>query len=152
MSRIANEQVMVLLGLLLIGVGLYASTFGQVFSSTDLAQSPVFFPRIILVLWIGLSLLALVQALWSPSGNPTVANWWRVLVLLLASVVYTNVIGREGFFLPSVVFAAISLPIFGIRNPVTVAFYAIAVPGALVLFFNHMLKMPLPVSRFTHLF
>jgi hypothetical protein len=72
--------------------------------------------------------------------------------LIVASLIYTNVIGREGFFLPSVIFAVICLLTFGIRNPLVILGYAVAVPGALVLFFNHLLSMPLPVSRFSHLF
>ncbi len=152
MNRILNERVFVLLGLFLVGAGLFATTFQQTYTSVDTAQSPVFFPRIILTLWMGLALIALVQTLREVHANAPVASWFRLGVLLVASVIYTNLIGREGFFLPSVAFAAISLPIFGIRNPLLVAVYAIAVPGALVLFFNHMLSMPLPVSRFTHLF
>lgn len=152
MNRILNERVFVLLGLFLVGAGLFAATFQQTYTSVDTAQSPVFFPRIILTLWMGLALIALVQTLREVHANAPVASWFRLGVLLVASVIYTNLIGREGFFLPSVAFAAISLPIFGIRNPLLVAVYAIAVPGALVLFFNHMLSMPLPVSRFTHLF
>jgi hypothetical protein len=152
MARIFNERVMVLLGLFLVAAGLYASTFGQDYFGVDTAQSPVFFPRIILMLWMGLSLIALFQTLQVVEGTAPVASWSRLGLLLIAAVIYTNVIGSEGFFLPSVIFAAISLPIFGIRNPLIVAVYAIAVPGALVLFFNHLLSMPLPVSRFSHLF
>ncbi|SHI06298.1 tripartite tricarboxylate transporter TctB family protein [Marivita hallyeonensis] len=152
MNRILNERVFVLLGLFLVGAGLYASTFQQTFTAGVAAQSPVFFPRIILTLWMGLALIALVQTMQRTEANAPVASWSRLGLLIVASVIYTNVIGREGFFIPSVIFAAISLPIFGVRNPLLVALYAIAVPGALVLFFNHMLSMPLPVSRFTHLF
>ncbi|MEL7213182.1 MAG: tripartite tricarboxylate transporter TctB family protein [Pseudomonadota bacterium] len=152
MQRILNERVAVLLGLLLTAAALYASTFSLSFSSAGSGQSPVFFPRIILSLWMGLALIALVQCLRTSEPNAPVARWWRVWVLLIAAVIYTNVIGREGFFLPSMVFAMISLPIFGIRNPLVVIAYAVAVPGALVLLFNHGLSMPLPVSRFTHLF
>lgn len=152
MQRIFNERILVLLGLFLIAAGLYASTFGQNFSNTETAQSPVFFPRIILILWMGLSIIALVQTASQQETSAPVASWGRLCLLLLASVIYTNTIGSEGFFLPSVLFAAISLPIFGIRNPVLVAVYAIAVPGALVLLFNHALGMPLPISRFSHLF
>ncbi|MFK7867736.1 MAG: tripartite tricarboxylate transporter TctB family protein [Roseobacter sp.] len=147
-----NERVLVLLGLFLTAVGLYASTVGQSFSSVETAQSPVFFPRIILALWMGLALIAIAQEMRKHEANAPLASWMRVAVLVIASVIYTNIIGREGFFLPSVVFAAISLPLFGVRNPAIVAFYALAVPGALVFFFNHLLSMPLPVSRFTHLF
>lgn len=152
MTGILQERVLVLLGLLLVGAGLYASTFQQSFSSVETAQSPVFFPRIILALWMGLALLALVQTLRAAEVNASVDSWSRLGILLVSALIYTNLIGREGFFLPSVAFAAISLVVFGIRNPLIVAFYAIAVPGTLVLLFNHVLSMPLPVSRVSHLF
>lgn len=152
MHRIARESVIVQCGLLIAGIVLYASTFSQSFSATDLAQSPMFFPRIILVLWIGLSLIALVQTRGMEKTTTPIANRARIGIVLAATLIYTNVIGAEGFFIPSVIFALICLPAFGIRNPVVVVLFAVAVPGGLVLLFNHMLGMPLPTSRFTHLF
>lgn len=152
MTRHLNENVLVLLGLFLAAAGLYASTIGATYFGEGVAQSPMFFPRIILILWMGLAALGLIQALRTTAPGKPVASLWRVGILVIACVAYTNLIGREGFFLPSVVFAAICLPVFGIRSPWRVALYALAVPGALVLFFNHTLKMPLPVSRFSHLF
>lgn len=152
MNRIVNERVIVQLGLLITAVALYASTFGQNFSSTDLAQSPMFFPRIILALWIGLNLIALVQTILASQASTPIASWARIGIVVVAAMLYANVIGSEGFFLPSVVFALICLPAFGIRNPLLVGLFAIAVPGALVLLFNHTLGMPLPTSRFTYLF
>ncbi len=152
MQRIANERVIVQLGLLIVAVALYASTFAQSFSASDLAQSPMFFPRIILTLWIGLSVIALVQAIRKDDRATPIASWTRIGIILVAALAYTNVIGSEGFFLPSVVFALICLPAFGIRNPLLVGLFAILVPGALLLLFNHTLGMPLPTSRFSYLF
>ena len=152
MQRIANERVIVQLALLITAGALYASTFGQSISATDLAQSPMFFPRIILVLWMGLNVIALVQTVLAQEDVGAIASWVRIGVGVVAALVYTNVIASEGFFLPSVVFGLICLPAFGIRNPFLVILFAVAVPGALVLLFNHTLGMPLPVSRFTHLF
>lgn len=152
MQRFANEPVIVQLGLLIVAVALYASTFGQSFSASDLAQSPMFFPRIILTLWIGLSLIVLVQVIRTEERTAPIASWTRIGVILIAALIYTNVIGSEGFFLPSVVFALICLPAFGIRSPLIVMLFAVLVPGALVLLFNHTLGMPLPTSRFSYLF
>ena len=152
MQRFANERVIVQLALLLVAVALYASTFGQSFSSSDLAQSPMFFPRIVLTLWIGLSLIALVQAVRTQADVAPIASWTRIAVVLISALIYTNVIGSEGFFLPSVVFALICLPTFGIRKPFIVAAFALLVPGVLVALFNHSLGMPLPTSRFTYMF
>lgn len=152
MQRIAQETVIVQLGLLLTAIALYASTFSQSFSDADLAQSPMFFPRIILVLWAGLSLIGLIQSVRSDHATAPIASWARIGIILVATLIYANVIGTEGFFIPSVVFALICLPAFGIRNPILVALFAFAVPGTLVLLFNHTLGMPLPTSRFTYLF
>lgn len=152
MQRFANERVIVQLSLLLVAVALYASTFQQSFSASDLAQSPMFFPRIILVLWIGLAVIALIQTLRAQQKNTPIASLARAGIVIVAALIYTNVIGSEGFFLPSVLFALICLPAFGIRNPLLVGLFAVLVPGALVLLFNHTLGMPLPTSRFTYMF
>jgi hypothetical protein len=152
MHRFANERVIVQLGLLIAAVALYASTFVQNFSASDLAQSPMFFPRIILTLWIGLAIIGLFQSIRANEATTPIASWTRIAVILIAALIYTNVIGSEGFFLPSVVFALICLPAFGIRNPFMIALFAVLVPGALVLLFNHTLGMPLPTSRFSYMF
>ncbi|WP_308916630.1 tripartite tricarboxylate transporter TctB family protein [Jannaschia sp. LMIT008] len=153
MRAAASERVLVLLALLIVAVALFASTFGQTFSGGgDVAQQPMFFPRIVLGLWAALALAALVQAVLAGEGVAPIASWTRIGVVLLAIVVYANAIAWEGFFVPSVVFALVCLPAFGIRNPLVVAAFAVAVPGALVALFNHGLGMPLPTSRFTYLF
>ena len=152
MQRFANERVLVQVGLLVVAVALYASTFGQNFSSSDVAQSPMFFPRLILTLWIGLGLTALIQSIRTDERTPPIESWARIAIVVIAALVYTNVIGSEGFFLPSVAFSVICLVAFGIRNSVFLLLFAVLVPGALVLLFNHTLGMPLPTSRFTHVF
>ena len=152
MQRFANERVLVQVGLLITAVGLYASTYGQNFSSSEVAQSPMFFPRLILILWIGLSVIALAQAIRADERSTSIQSWPRIGVILVAALIYTNVIGSEGFFLPSMTFALVCLIAFGVRNPVFLVLFAVLVPGALVLLFNHMLGMPLPTSRFTYLF
>lgn len=152
MQRFASEAFLVQLGLLIAAVALFATTFGQSFSSADLAQSPMFFPRIILVIWIGLSVVTLSHTIRSNESTTPIASWSRIGVIVVAALVYTNVIGSEGFFLPSVCFSLISLLAFGIRNPILLILFAVLVPGALVLLFNHSLGMPLPTSRFTYLF
>ena len=152
MSRIANERVIVQLALLIAAAALFASTFWQSFSAAGDAQSPMFFPRIILVMWMGLNVIALVQTILAAETSTPIASWMRISIVVVAATIYTNVIGSEGFFLPSVVFALICLPAFGIRNPVLIGLFAVAVPGALVILFNHTLGMPLPTSRFTYFF
>ena len=136
MQRLANERAIVQLALLIAAVALYASTFSQSFTDSDLAQSPNFFPRIILALWIGLSVIALIQTIVSKEMDLPIASCARIAVVIGAALVYTNVIGSEGFFLPSVVFAHVYLPAFGIRNLLLVVLFAILVAVAIVLPFT----------------
>ncbi|KAJ55643.1 hypothetical protein ACMU_13205 [Actibacterium mucosum KCTC 23349] len=152
MQRVTNERVLVQIGLLIVAVALFASTFGQQFSSADLAQSPMFFPRVILILWMGLGLIALLQSIRSDERTTKIDSWPRMAVVLVAALIYTNVVASEGFFLPSVGFAIVCLLAFGIRRPWLLILFALLVPGALVVLFNHTLGMPLPTSRFTYLF
>ena len=137
MHRIANETVIVQLAMLFVAAALYTTTYTQSYSASDLAQSPMFFPRIILMLWIGLNIIALVQAFLRERSADPIASMARISAVVVATLIYTNVIGSEGFFIPSVLFALITLPVFGIRNPILVALFAVAVPGTLVLLFNH---------------
>ena len=150
--KLKQESVIVQLLLLITAIALYVSTFKQGFSPAEAAQSPMFFPRIILMLWIALNIIGLIQSVCQSTTTNPIASWWRILLVISVTCVYLNLIGSEGFFLPSMVFALICLPLFGIRNGVLIVLFAFAVPGVLVLLFNHMLGMPLPTSRFTHYF
>lgn len=152
MSHALNERVVALLALLLVGVALYVSSFRQDFTDAGLAHSPMFFPRIILIAWIGLAAIAVVQAIMQRQSSSKIDGIGRLALLVLAALAYTNLLTTYGFFLTSAAFAAVCLPVFGIRNPAVVAAYAIAVPGALVVLFNHVLGMPLPTAPFTYLF
>ncbi|CUJ00984.1 tripartite tricarboxylate transporter TctB family protein [Cognatishimia activa] len=152
MSRHLNERVFVLLALLLSAVALYRSSLTLSFSDVGSAHSPVFFPQIILVLWIGLTVIALGQTLMQSVKAQPIDGVFRLIILVAASIAYTNLLTMYGFFLTSALFTLICLPVFGMRHPAILTGYAIAVPGALVLLFNHVLGMPLPTSPFTHYF
>lgn len=152
MSRHLNERVFVLLALLLSAVALYRSSLTLSFSDVGSAHSPVFFPQIILVLWMVLTVIALGQTLMQSVKAQPIDGVFRLIILVAASIAYTNLLTMYGFFLTSAVFTLICLPVFGMRHPAILTGYAIAVPGALVLLFNHVLGMPLPTSPFTHYF
>ena len=112
----------------------------------------MFFPRIILGLWIGLTLIGLVQDLLARTAVGRVERLGAAALFILAAIFYVNLVTRLGFAVSSAPFAALGLFIFGIRNPWMILGYAIAVPGVLVVLFNHVLGMPLPTSPFTYLF
>lgn len=152
MARLLTERVAAMLALLLTGVALFASTLGHEFSDVGGAHSPVFFPRIVLALWIGLAALALADAVRQAEVSTPIASFGRLAVVVLGGVAYVNLITTAGFFLASVGFSAVALIAFGLRNPIAIGLYAVAAPGALTGLFNHVLAMPLPTSPFTHFF
>lgn len=150
-SRWANERSLVAITLLLIPVALLLSTQGLQFADLGGAFSPVFFPSIALWLWIGLATLDLISVVFS-TAQPQVAPLWRVAIVGLGFVGYALAIVPLGFLTSSVLFCAVCLLSLGIRKPLVIAGYSVAMPATLFILFNHILMLPLPHSSWTHLF
>ncbi|MGY6412243.1 MAG: tripartite tricarboxylate transporter TctB family protein [Alkalilacustris sp.] len=149
-----NERALTTLALLLVGLALLASTFEPGIARPERAFSPSFFPQIVLGLWCVLAVAGLVADVRSgPIGAPTaMLGLWRAAALGMALLAVAWLMPRLGFAVTAAGFCAVALPLLGVRNPAMVAAYAVAVPAALVGLFNHLLRMPLPTSPFTHLF
>jgi hypothetical protein len=152
MQSLLSERVLVLLTLLVAAAALFATTFGAEYLLLGAVQSPVFFPRIILGLMMGLALIAIAQDVLKGETVPEVEKWAALIVFVIAALIFANAITRIGFMLSAAPFSVLALWVFGIRNPLVIAAYAVAVPGSLVVLFNHVLKLPLPTSPFTYLF
>ena len=149
-----NERALTTLALLLVGIALLASTFEPGIPRPERAFSPSFFPQIVLGLWCALALAGLVADVRAgPLGSTTsLRGLWRAGALALALLAVAALMPRLGFALTAAAFCAVALPLLGVRYPAVVAAYALAVPAVLVGLFNHLLRMPLPTSPFTHLF
>jgi len=152
MQSLLSERVLVLLTMLIVAGALFATTFGTEYRLLGAVQSPVYFPRIILGIMIFLILIAVLQDIRKQEVVDPVEKWGALIVFVLATVIYANGITRIGFMLASVPFSMLGLWVFGIRHPLAIVAYTIAVPGSIVLLFNHILKLPLPTSPFTYLF
>ncbi|MEL6264164.1 MAG: tripartite tricarboxylate transporter TctB family protein [Pseudomonadota bacterium] len=152
MTAILSERILTLVAVLLAAAALLSTTFTAEYRMLGAAQSPVFFPRIVLGVIIALSLIAIAQDARAGTRAGPVENAVALIVFVVAALVFANAITRLGFMLSAAPFSALSLWIFGIRQPLAILAYAVAVPGALVLLFNHVLALPLPTSPFTHLF
>jgi len=133
--------------LLILGCALYTSTLGSSYADLGGAFSPVFFPRIILIGWIVLALLLVVADVLSAHTTDTI-QWLAVVIVSVAMYAYTQFMPVVGFFISSVVFSIVVLLATGQRKPLDVIVFSIAVPGALLILFNHVLTMPLPVSPY----
>ena len=147
MKLFISERIVSTVTLIMIGAALFVASLDARSMALDPAFSSTFFPRIILILWIGLAVLDLVGEFMQRRASEPV-RLIPVAILIVAVLTYVMSLMTLGFFICSVAFALVALPALGQRNPVTVTIYAVAVPGVIVLVFNHMLKMPLPSSPF----
>ena len=146
-----TEKSIGAIALLLTPLALLFSTIGLEFADLGGAFSPIFFPRIILWLWVGLAGLNLISTVWSRA--PTEARpLARVGLLALLLPVYALSIMPAGFFLASLVFCLVTLRLLGWTKPVSLIAFSVGLPGALVILFNHWLSLPLPTSPITYLF
>lgn len=147
LNSLISERAFISIVLLLTGCALLIHTYSLGFADLGGAFSPVFFPRIILTAWITLALLSLIADVLSV-GRSASNQWVRVVVVAIAMFAYIKLMQPLGFFICSVVFCAIVLLVTGQRRVRDVVIFSILLPGALLLLFNHILVMPLPVSPF----
>lgn len=144
---IITERSVTALILFLVGAGLFSQTFGAQYADLGGAFSPMFFPQIILGIWVVLTGLNLIAEVWAPRRSE-MPRLLRVTVIALASFVFLLAMPRLGFFLSAVPFALLALLVLGMRGPLGIAIVALGVPAALVALFNHALTLPLPTSPF----
>lgn len=147
MSRLFNERVVSSAILLLIGLGLAFSTFGLTFTHIGTAFNPMFFPRIILLLWIALAAAnVLADIVANESSEPF--RMGRVLIISCAFMVYVIYMRELGFFFSSVALSLVVLAALGVRSLLAFSVVGIGGPLLITLLFGHLLGMPLPNSPF----
>lgn len=142
-----SEKRIVALIILLLCSGLLWSTFGLQFADLGGAFSPMFFPRIILMVLVALAALNLLIDLTNQTENKKI-QLVPTLVISMGFLAYVLMIMPLGYFISSVLLALLILITLGIRNPLTLITLPVAAAGSLVGLFNHALKMPLPTSPF----
>lgn len=147
MTALFTERRVISVIILVLTAGLVVSTFGLKFADLGGAFSPMFFPRIILIILLGLAALnVVIDLLKKPS--PTSIELLPVVVIGVSFVGYVLILVPLGYFISSVVVGVIILLALGLRNPVQVFLIPLLAAGALIALFNHALKMPLPTSPF----
>jgi hypothetical protein len=147
MSALFSERRVISLLILILGAGLFMSTLGREFADLGGAFSPMFFPRIILGVLLGLAALnVVVDFLASKKSKPI--ELWSVIIISAAFMAYVLLLQPLGYFISSVAVGIVILLTLGLRNPLQVVLVPVCGAGALVGLFNHVLKMPLPNSPF----
>lgn len=147
MQNLFSEQRVVALVLVILTAGLMLSTFGLEFADLGGAFSPMFFPRIILMILLGLVAVNLGVDMIRHTENQFI-RLLPTTVIGAGFVVYALLIMPLGFFLSSIVVAFVILITLGVRKPAVLLLLPAGAAGSLVLLFNHILKMPLPASPF----
>lgn len=147
MQNLFSECRIVALLILTLTAGLVVSTVGLQFADLGGAFSPMFFPRIILTILLGLAALNLVIDIKTDvTGNDL--RLAPTLLICAGFMGYVLLIMPLGYFISSVMLALLILITLGIRSPLVLLVLPIALAGSLVVLFNHILKMPLPTSPF----
>lgn len=147
MSALLTERRCVSVAILVLVAGLVTSTFGLQFADLGGAFSPMFFPRIILTILLALAAFNVILDLLTPSPDKTI-EFWPVVIVSLAFIAYVLAMVPLGYFISSVGLGIVVLLALGLRNPLQVLLVPVLAAGALVMLFNHVLKMPLPTSPF----
>lgn len=147
MQNLCSERRIVALLILILSAGLVVSTFGLQFADLGGAFSPMFFPRIILTILVGLATLNLViEMMTDVKGNDL--RLAQTLLICAGFMGYVVLIMPLGYFISSVLLALLILITLGIRSPLVLLVLPVASAGSLVVLFNHILKMPWPTSPF----
>jgi putative tricarboxylic transport membrane protein len=124
-------------------------------SLTDaLGPGPGFFPFVLALLGVVLSVVVVVQAgsavaASAPSGEPLVprgAALRSVLILLGALVGVAFLLEPLGFRLTIAIFCLVLLPALGARNRYVIGAFAAAASFGVYLLFSDLLKVPLPTG------
>ncbi len=147
MSALLSERRVVSLIILMLTVGLILSTFGLEFSDLGGAFSPMFFPRVILVVLLVLAASNVVIDILAQDTSKPI-ELLPVVIISGAFLGYVLLLPTLGYFICSVCVGIVILLALGLRNPIQIVLVPVFSAGALVGLFNHVLKMPLPSSPF----
>lgn len=148
MARVLSERVLVSLALLLAGAALLPAALSQRDAAMGAAFDPAFFPLIVLGGWIACAGLAVLSDLRAAPGPQGGARWGAVLVATLGMLAFALLTPQTGFFLGGALLSLLVLFLSGRFGVLEALAFALAAPGLLVGLFNHVLRMPLPVSPF----
>lgn len=111
---------------------------------------PGFFPRIIGIGMVGMTLWILLDELRHRSPDASTATQWRDVVLLMALAVgYAVMLRLFGGFFATLIYLAVTLSILNRGQHVKNATVSVLVPGGVYLLFDRILNANMPPALFT---
>lgn len=136
--------------LFVIGASLFASTFDPRYTGMGIGSdfSPMFFPRVLLALWIGLSILIAARCMFAnlPDEVLPAQRWSRVAAVCVAVAIFTWLMESIGFLLAMIPACIIVGLLFGYRRAVPLVGFSVVFPVAIWLIFVKVIQVPLPYS------
>lgn len=146
-------DIIISAGLLVLGIALLASTFGQSFQVRTFGGDvgPAFAPRLFLGAWVLFAALALVQAFASGS-DPLGAIRLRqlALVLIIASLTALAMM-TFGFVFAMVPGMSAFILAFGYRRPLPILVAGVVTPVLVWALFTFVFELFLPRSPWFHM-
>ena len=134
--------------LCLVAAGLLLHTYDPHYEEMGIGAEfgPMFYPRILLILWIGLAIGLIVEAV--IGGQPSVDRQrWGMLIGILALVsACTFLLGAIGFLFAALLFSFIACLFLGYREPIGLVLTGLIFPFCTWYLFHQILMIRLPTS------
>jgi putative tricarboxylic transport membrane protein len=136
--------------LILIGTGVVVGSI-RLHVGTPLMPQPGFFPFLGGLLLVGLSLVLLVQGWLGRDKVPlhpreAFGEWRRPLILVVSMGVYTAVLERLGYVLPTIVLSAVILRVLGVASWKVLILASVGLSVGTYVLFGRLLGIDLPAG------
>ena len=107
---------------------------------------PMFYPRILLIMWIGLSIGLITEPFLGREKDIPRQRWGMLLGMLALVAGCTLLLTEIGFLFASVLFCVTACVFAGYRGPVGIALTGVAFPFFTWYLFHEVLLIRLPTS------
>jgi len=134
--------------LALVGVGLLIHSYDAHYEGMGVgaAVNPMFYPRILLWLWVALAAILVVTPLMGKEHNVPTQRWLALLGIAAITGGGAALMTVIGFLFSSILFCVAASLQMGYRRPLGLILTGIVFPLATWYLFQKVLMIPLPVS------
>lgn len=132
----------------LVAVGLLVHTFDPHYQDMGIGAqfSPMFYPRILLVLWIGLSIGLIVEPFLGGERDVPQQRWGMLFGMLALVAACTFLLTAIGFLFASILFCLTASFYLGYRGPIGLVLTGLVFPFCTWFLFDKVLLILLPTS------
>ena len=134
--------------LLLLALSLLVHTYSDEYEGMGIGAEfgPMFYPRILLWMWIGIPGLLVVTSVVGKTKAPAAQKWGRLFGMFALVALCTLLLTQIGFLFSILLFSLSSSWFMGYRKPLGLVLSGIVFPVATWYLFHEILLIRLPVS------